>query len=73
MIRLLAPTDGQLPALVLMRECGLSGVVDGILDTLHGPSLVSLIRLVEFRGALLVNLRNLRKPPGYPPAVRRCP
>ena len=38
------------------------GVVASILNTLHGLSLVSLLRLGEFLYALFVNLRDLRKP-----------
>ena len=48
-------------------------VVAGIFDTLHGFSLVYLVRLGEFADALFVNICNLRKPLGItrlPGAVR---
>jgi hypothetical protein len=73
--RLNIPAECQLPPLVLMRAYGSFGMVAGILETLHGLSLVCLIRLGEFSDALFVNLCNLRKPLGItrlPGAVRTC-
>jgi hypothetical protein len=64
LIRWFAPAECQLPVLVLMSAYGPFGVADSILDALDGLSLVGLTRLGEFPNALIVNLRNLRKPLG---------
>src|SRR5580658_9286340 len=61
---MLAPAECQLPALVLTRAHGPFRVVGSILETVHGPGLVCLIRLGEFSDALLVSVRSLRKPLG---------
>src|SRR5208282_1799841 len=52
------------PTLVLAGLYRPFGVVSSILETLHGLGLVHLIRLGEFSDALLVSVRNLRKPLG---------
>ena len=65
--------NGNPPSLVLTGLYRPFGVVASILDTLHDLGLVGLIRLGEFFHALLVNVRNLRKPLGItrlPSAVR---
>jgi hypothetical protein len=73
MIRSFASAECQLPALILARAYGPFGVVARILNTLHDFSLVCLLCFGEFFNALLVNLRDLRKPLGItrlPGAVR---